>query len=161
MLPRSDGQPLFPLDLHLSFPQFSDHAQVPLNPNSVEGFAHALQQIVSVEIPKVEQLARSVQDGMERAYDPDIDPSQTAGNLISLQVGLASLYSFLKSSGLGSLPIPPSSDPAQPLATSSAADPPTVEALTKQVGEVYARGLRIKEGAGIAMNTLSQETRRG
>ncbi|KAF8310150.1 hypothetical protein DL93DRAFT_1667547 [Clavulina sp. PMI_390] len=133
-------------------------------------FAAARQTILDIQIPTVERLARNVIAGICRAYEPGVHPSRTASDLHDLQVALDALRKLLHDSGIGALPLDPSS-----LRVENAASSPTKsdamnidqspsitkysmdeKIASKRVEEVFARVQRRKEAAAIALNIFTQ-----
>ncbi|KAG8923644.1 hypothetical protein FRC03_007369 [Tulasnella sp. 419] len=120
--------------------------------STVLQFNQTLEVVVTHEIPKIEALARSALDGINRAYEQHIDPSQTAANLQALREALVSLYLILRQSGLGALPLHSSPD-AQPFIAVAGPDP-RLAAMSQQVDDTFKQLDATRKRANVVVEML-------
>ncbi|KAF9239874.1 hypothetical protein BU15DRAFT_46366 [Melanogaster broomeanus] len=121
------------------------------DPNSPETFKQNVQ--ISLEhVSRVNFLARSALNGIQNAYQVGNNPAQTEAELTALNQAIRTLAEFLRQTGVGAYPIPPS-DPqsAQP-------DPPTEQQLiadtTRNIQQLYEQLKRTQESSAVVANLL-------
>ncbi|KAG8900693.1 hypothetical protein FRB99_005809 [Tulasnella sp. 403] len=121
----------------------------PIGPASA--FRTSLEHVATELMPKIDNLTRSALDGINRAYETHTDPAQTAANLQALRTELGTLYTILKETGLGALPLEP--DPADANQILQGPDP-RVEVLTEQVNAIFREGKNARERATVVVDML-------
>ncbi|EJD55048.1 hypothetical protein AURDEDRAFT_155286 [Auricularia subglabra TFB-10046 SS5] len=75
-----------------------------LDPNSPQLFVHNVQ-VAHQTAMRIQELAQSVINGIEHAYDPSTNPLQTAADLQTLKETLGQFSEFLAQTGVGALPL--------------------------------------------------------
>ncbi|KAG8847457.1 hypothetical protein FRB96_001598 [Tulasnella sp. 330] len=122
----------------------------------VSPFMATLSQVATQEIPNIETLARSALDGINRAYEPDTDPAQTAASLRALRAALGNLYDILKESGVGALPLNPEHIEPEAIMRSgiNGVQDPRLEALTEQVNAIFKEGKAARERATVVLDMM-------
>ncbi|KAF8632722.1 hypothetical protein AX15_001719 [Amanita polypyramis BW_CC] len=74
------------------------------DPNSPEAFRHNLQD-VQQQVIQVQSLARTALAGIQNAYHPSTNPSQTSSDLANLKHAIKYLLDVMRQSGVGGLPL--------------------------------------------------------
>ncbi|KAF8703050.1 hypothetical protein AX14_014248 [Amanita brunnescens Koide BX004] len=74
------------------------------DPNSPETFRQNLQ-LVQQHTMQVQSLARSALAGIQNAYHPGTNPSQTSSDLANLKQAIQLLLKVMRQSGVGGLPL--------------------------------------------------------
>lgn len=122
------------------------------DPNSPESFKQNIH-IALEHVARVNSLARTSLNGIQNAYQAGNSPAQTEADLAALDRSLRSLADFLKQTGVGAYPLPPS-DPQ-----SGASHPPTEQQLiadtSRDVQNRYEQLKRMQESNGVAATHLS------
>ncbi|KAL4069052.1 hypothetical protein J3A83DRAFT_4063490, partial [Scleroderma citrinum] len=120
------------------------------DPNSPETFKQNIQ-IALDHVARVNSLARTSLNGIQNAYHAGNTPAQTEADLTALDRSLRTLADFLKQTGVGAYPLPPS-DPTQ------TAGPPTEQQLiadtSQDVQNHYEKLKRIQESNAVVANLL-------
>jgi len=134
--------------------QFYNNPYMPPPPPPVSQFMLSLNHVATQELPKIEVLARAALDGINRAYEPDTDPSHTAAALDALRAALGNLYDILKESGVGALPLNPDPEPEAQMLMTSVPDPRVVT-LTDQVNAIFKEGKAARDRATVVLDMLN------
>ncbi|KAI6125580.1 hypothetical protein EDD16DRAFT_1703079 [Pisolithus croceorrhizus] len=120
--------------------------------NSPEAFKQNIQ-IALDKVSRINALARSSLNGIQNAYQAGNSPAQTEADLVALDQTLHSLADFLKTTGVGACPLPPS-DLQSPLS-----GPPTeqhlIAEMNREVQSLYEKLKRIQESSGVVAQHLS------
>ncbi|KAA1474999.1 hypothetical protein DENSPDRAFT_782680 [Dentipellis sp. KUC8613] len=118
------------------------------DPNSPDMFRDNIR-LVQSHIENVRSLARDALDGIERAYQPNTSPSQTAANLANLKLGLQNLSDVLRTTGVGALPL---------VEMGTMQGPPEeqlVQQTTEAIKTLFTQHTRNQENAVVAVNLLT------
>ncbi|KAG6328910.1 hypothetical protein ID866_10181, partial [Astraeus odoratus] len=117
-----------------------------VDPNSPETFKQNIQ-IALDHVARINSLARNSLHGVQNAFHAGNNPAQTEADLIALDRTLRTLADFLKQTGLGAYPLPPT-DPQ-----SVASSPPTEQQLiadtSREVQQLYEKMKRIQESNAV------------
>ncbi|KAG9013126.1 hypothetical protein FRB94_003566 [Tulasnella sp. JGI-2019a] len=132
-------------------------------PPQVSPFMATLSQVATQVVPNIETLARSALDGINRAYEFDTDPAQTAASLQALRAALGNLYDILKESGVGALPLNPEPVDHDAIMRSgiNGAQDPRLEALTEQVNAIFKEGKAARERATVVLDMMQASSQAG
>ncbi|KAI5997188.1 hypothetical protein EDC04DRAFT_2585187 [Pisolithus marmoratus] len=120
--------------------------------NSPEAFKQNIH-IAMDHVARVNALARSSLSGIQNAYQAENSPAQTEADLIALDQTLHTLADFLKTTGIGACPLPPS-DP-QGLASDPLTEQHLITEMNGEVQLLYEKLKRIQESSGVVAHHLS------
>jgi len=68
-------------------------------------FKNNIQLALTQHLPQLMALAEAVVDGIDRAYELDVNPNKTANDCASLALLTSQFYDFLRETGIGALPM--------------------------------------------------------
>ncbi|KAH7884171.1 hypothetical protein F5I97DRAFT_1665233 [Phlebopus sp. FC_14] len=121
------------------------------DPNSPEIFKQNIQ-IALEHVARLNSLARSCLNGIQNAYQAGNDPAQTEADLAALNQAIRTLADFLRQTGVGAYPLPPSGP------QSALSGPPTEQQLiadiSRGVHQLYEQLKRTQESNGVVANLL-------
>ncbi|KAF8330796.1 uncharacterized protein EI90DRAFT_3124014 [Cantharellus anzutake] len=134
-------------------------------PFPTSAFARSLQDVLHVHLPMILEQTRKVIEGVTNAYEPNVDPTWSAGSLLgqtfwdfdTLCDSFDLLKDVLVDTGIGALPLTVSKAPN--VAPQVTYEYPPVDEVTmvKQVEDSFAKVMSTKEAAEVALNTLLHE----
>jgi len=129
------------------------------DPNSPEIFKQSLQ-IVQDHITRVQDLAGRALSGIQNAYYPSSNPTQTEADIATLKQTIQVLSDIMRQTGVGALPLlstPPNENPTTTTEQQMIGD------TTGAIQVLYERLKRSQEGAAVVANLLTSEhtARRG
>ncbi|ETW75535.1 hypothetical protein HETIRDRAFT_330950 [Heterobasidion irregulare TC 32-1] len=118
-----------------------------LDPNSPELFKENIK-FVQTHLRHVQSLARDVLDGIERAYEGQTNPTQTAASIAALKQSLHNLSDVLRTTGVGALPLISINivHPSQ--------EEQLVEQTTNAIKGLFNRNTRNQESAAVVASLL-------
>ncbi|KIM31721.1 hypothetical protein M408DRAFT_63993 [Serendipita vermifera MAFF 305830] len=126
-------------------------------------FRSDIQTALTEHLPRLAALAQAVVDGIDRAYEPDVNPNKTAKDYNELIAMAAHFHEFLRETGVGALPMVPVVKPTAEDSDAMALDlvpPPATSTseeelrtrLNTEVDARYAKQRRVMEHAAIVVN---------
>ncbi|KAH9914770.1 uncharacterized protein BXZ73DRAFT_54704 [Epithele typhae] len=147
-------QPFYPLGPLAYDPATFPPASLPVpapvqlqDPHAPEVFKANIQ-LAQVLVSRVHALARAALTGVALAYHPGTNPLQTAADIQNLKQTLAALVTLLRDSGVGGLPLDPSS------AAATEQEKAVIEE-GRIVQNLYERLGRMQSGAGVVVDLLA------
>lgn len=127
-------------------------------------FRANIEVALNQHLPQLIALAESVVNGIDRAYEPDVNPNKTASDYTTLADLTAQFYEFLNETGIGALPIVPrpstdtdnmNIDVALPAAATMPEDQLRTM-LNNAVNERYQQQRKVAENAATVMSRLAK-----
>ncbi|KAG2072065.1 hypothetical protein BDR04DRAFT_1097348 [Suillus decipiens] len=132
--------------------QSSLHDSIHTDPNSPEVLKQNVQ-IALDHVARIQSLARNCLHSIQNAYQAGNSPAHTTAELAALTQALRTLAEFLRQTGVGAYPMPPS-----PESQSASSIPPTeqqlIDTTAREVQVLYERLKRIQESNTVAVNLL-------
>ncbi|KIK76867.1 hypothetical protein PAXRUDRAFT_408694 [Paxillus rubicundulus Ve08.2h10] len=121
------------------------------NPNSPETFKQNVQ-IALEHVARVNSLARGTLHGIQNAYQAGNDPAQTKANLAALNQATGALADFLRQTGVGAHPLPPSDLQSVPPGLPS--EQQLIADTAHGVQQLYEQLKRTQESSAIVASLL-------
>ncbi|KAF8345759.1 hypothetical protein F5887DRAFT_837852, partial [Amanita rubescens] len=122
-----------------------------LDPNSPEVFRQNLQ-LVQQHTIQVQSLARSALAGIQNAYHPGTNPSQTFADLANVKQAIHLLLEAMRQSGVGALPLLALVPSLQ--GTDAAIEEKLMEDTMNGIKVLFERQKRSQESTAVVANLL-------
>ncbi|EGO19682.1 hypothetical protein SERLADRAFT_402307 [Serpula lacrymans var. lacrymans S7.9] len=126
------------------------------DPTSPESFKQNIR-LALTHVARVNSLAKRALGGIENAYHPGTSNAHTDADLTSLAQAMSTLSDFLRTTGVGALPLVPtqgSSDSSLTQASSAVTEQELTPTTTQSVQSLYERLQRSQESAGAVVSLL-------
>ncbi|KAF8843919.1 hypothetical protein BDN67DRAFT_896241 [Paxillus ammoniavirescens] len=121
------------------------------DPNSPETFKQNVQ-IALEHVARVNSLARSTLHDIQNAYQAENDPAQTEADLTALNQATRTLADFLRQTGVGAYPLPPSN--LQSVSPGPPSEQQLIADTAHGVQQLYEQLKRTQESSAVVASLL-------